>query len=101
MFIKTDKRKRFLPLTVEYEEKFYAAGKIRGSRFTRREGKASDEATLVARLIDRAIRPRFSKDFRGYEIQVVVTVLSWDGENDPDILGLFASSLALSISDIP
>ena len=90
----------FFPLTVEYEEKFYAAGKILGSRFLRRETKPSDEAILTARFIDRAIRPRFPKGFRK-EVQVIVTVLSWDEENDPDILGLIAASLALSISEIP
>jgi len=90
----------FFPLTVEYEERFYAAGKILGSRFIRRESRPSDEAILTARAIDRAIRPRFPKDFYK-EIQVVVTCLSWDSENDPDIIGLIAASLALSISDIP
>lgn len=90
----------FFPLTVEYEEKFYAAGKILGSRFIRRESRPSDEAILTARFIDRAIRPRFPKGLKK-EIQVVVTCLSWDKENDPDIIGLIAASLALSISDIP
>ena len=90
----------FFPLTVEYEEKFYAAGRISGSRYIRREGRPSDEAILTARLIDRAIRPRFPKDLKN-EVQVVITVLSWDGQNDPAVLGLFAASLALSISDIP
>ena len=90
----------FFPLTVEYEERFYAAGKILGSRFIRRESRPSDEAILTARAIDRAIRPRFSENLRR-ETQVVVTCLSWDGENDPDIIGLLAASLALTISDIP
>jgi polyribonucleotide nucleotidyltransferase len=90
----------FFPLTVEYEERYYAAGKIRGSRFIRREGRPSDEAIGNARLIDRAIRPRFPKEFKR-EVQVVVTCLSWDGQNDPDVLGLLAASVALSISDIP
>jgi polyribonucleotide nucleotidyltransferase len=90
----------FFPLTVEYEERFYAAGKILGSRFIRRESRPSDEAILTARFIDRAIRPRFPKNLKR-EVQVVVTCLSWDGENDPDIIGLIAASLALSISDIP
>ncbi len=90
----------FFPLTVEYEEKYYAAGKIKGSRFMKREGKPSDEAICNGRLIDRAIRPRFNQSIsRG--VQVVATVLSWDGENDPDVLALLASSMALSISDIP
>jgi len=90
----------FFPLTVEYEERFYAAGKILGSRFIRRESRPSDEAILTARAIDRAIRPRFPKNFKK-EVQVVVTCLSWDAENDPDVIGLIAASLALSISDIP
>ena len=90
----------FFPLTVEYEERFYAAGKILGSRFIRRESRPSDEAILTARAIDRAIRPRFPGNLRR-EIQVVVTCLSWDSQNDPDTIGLLAASLALSISDIP
>ena len=90
----------FFPLTVEYEEKFYAAGKIYGSRFIRREGRPTDEAILTARMIDRAIRPLFPQDFRK-EVQVVVTCLSWDGENDTDILGMIGASFALSVSNIP
>ncbi len=90
----------FFPLTVEYEERYYAAGKILGSRYLRRESRPSDEAILTARFIDRAIRPRFPKNLKR-EVQVVVTCLSWDGENDPDIVGLIAASMALSISDIP
>ena len=90
----------FFPLTVEYQERYYAAGKILGSRFIRRESRPSDEAVLTSRLIDRAIRPRFPKNLKR-EVQVVVTCLSWDRENDPDILGLISSSIALSISDVP
>jgi len=90
----------FFPLTVEFQERFYAAGKILGSRFMRRENKPSDEAILTSRLIDRAIRPRFPKNFKR-EVQVIVTCLSWDKENDPDILGLIAASVALGTSDIP
>ena len=90
----------FLPLTVEYEERFYAAGKILGSRFMRREGRPSDEAMITARAIDRSIRPRFPNGLRR-EVQVVVTCLSWDTENDPDVIGLLAASIALSVSDIP
>ncbi|MBI2644346.1 MAG: polyribonucleotide nucleotidyltransferase [Candidatus Wildermuthbacteria bacterium] len=90
----------FFPLTVDYEERFYAAGKILGSRFVRREGKPSDEAVITARLIDRAIRPLFPKDFTR-ETQVITTCLSWDGQNDPDIAGLLGASLALSLSPIP
>lgn len=90
----------FFPLTVEYEERFYAAGKILGSRFVRRESKPTDEAIITARVIDRAIRPRFPESFRN-EVQVVVTCLSWDGENDPDIIGIIAASIALGVSNIP
>jgi polyribonucleotide nucleotidyltransferase len=90
----------FFPLTVEYEEKYYAAGKIRGPKYIKREAKPSDEAICNGRLIDRSIRPLFPADFQR-EVQVIVTVLSWDGENDPDFPSLLAASLALSISDIP
>ena len=90
----------FFPLTVDYEERYYAAGKIRGARYIRREGRPTDEAILVSRLIDRSIRPLFPEKFTR-EVQVILTCLSWDSENDPDIVGLTASSLALSISDIP
>ncbi|OGL94615.1 polyribonucleotide nucleotidyltransferase [Candidatus Uhrbacteria bacterium RIFOXYB12_FULL_58_10] len=90
----------FFPLQVEYEERFYAAGRIKGSRFMKKEGRPTDEAILVARYIDRAIRPLFDNRMRN-EIQVVVTCLQFDGENDPDIIGLVAASCALSISDIP
>ncbi len=90
----------YLPLTVEYEEKLYAGGKIKGSRFIKREGKPQDEAILSGRLIDRTIRPRFDQNIR-HDIQIVITVLSFDKENDPDILGILGASLALSLSDIP
>ncbi len=90
----------FFPLAVEYEERYYAAGKIRGPRYIKRETRPSDEAICNARLIDRAIRPLFPKNLNR-EVQVVNTVLSWDGQNDPDVLGLIASSLALTISEIP
>lgn len=90
----------YLPLTVDYEERFYASGKIKGSRFVKREGRPPDEAFITDRLIDRAIRPCFNQKIR-QDIQVMITVLSYDGENDPDILSLVAASLALSISDIP
>jgi len=90
----------FFPLTVDYEERYYAAGKILGSRYIRRESRPSDEAILTSRLIDRAIRPRFPGDLRR-EVQIVATCLSWDRENDPDIIGLIAASLVLSLSDIP
>ncbi len=90
----------FLPLTVEYQERFYAAGKILGSRFLRRESRPTDEAIITSRIIDRTIRPRFPKGFKK-EVQVMVTCLSWDRENDPDVPGLIAASIALGISDIP
>lgn len=97
---KEEKDLGYFPLTVDYEERYYAAGKIMGSRFIRRESRPSDEAIITARLIDRAIRPLFPENFLK-EVQVVVTCLSWDRENDPDILGLLGASLALSLSDIP
>lgn len=90
----------YFPLTVNYEERYYAAGKILGSRYIRRESRPSDEAILTSRLIDRAIRPRFPKDLKK-EIQVIITCLSWDRENDPDIIGLLAASISLLISNIP
>lgn len=90
----------YLPLFVDYQEKFYANGKIKGSRFVKREGKPSDDSILTGRLVDRAIRPFFDQSLRN-EIQVVVTTLSMDDSNDPDVVALFGASLALSISDIP
>ncbi len=90
----------YLPLFVDYQEKFYANGKIKGSRFVKREGRPSDESILTGRLVDRAIRPFFDQSIRN-EIQVIVTTLSLDERNDPDALALFGASLALSISDIP
>ena len=90
----------FLPLTVDYEEKFYAVGKILGSRFLRREGRPSENAILNARLIDRSIRPKFSKFFF-WPTHIVVTVFSFDLKNDPDILGIIGASLALAISPLP
>ncbi len=89
----------FFPLTVDYEERFYATGKILGSRFVRREGRPSDEAILSGRVVDRTIRPLFPQYIR-HDVQVVITVLSVD-EDDPDILAVNAASLALATSDIP
>lgn len=89
----------YFPLSVEFEEKFYAAGEILGSRFMRREGRPSDEAVLSARIVDRTIRPLFPANFR-FDVQVVVTVLSI-GEDDPDVLAVIGASLALATSDIP
>jgi len=90
----------FFPLAVDYEEKLYAGGKISTSRFIKREGRPTEKAVLTSRLIDRSIRPLFPKDYQA-EVQVIITVLSVDQENDPDILALIATSAALSISDIP
>ncbi len=97
---KEDRAIDFFPLTVDYEERFYAAGKIMGSRFVRREGKPSLEGVLSGRLIDRTIRPLFNERLRR-DVQVVVTVLSYDEQNDPDFIALLTASTALSISDIP
>ena len=97
---KKEKDIDYMPLTVDYEEKFYAAGKIIGSRFIRREGRPSESAILSGRLIDRTIRPLFDPRLRR-EMQVVATVLSYDEENDPDFVALIAASTALAISDIP
>ena len=89
----------FFPLTVNYQEKFYAAGKIPGS-FPRREGAPSQKETLTSRLIDRPIRPLFVKGFKN-EVQVVTSVLAHDLENDPDIVALVAASAALVLSGAP
>jgi len=90
----------YFPLMVDYEEKMYAAGKIKGSRFIKREGRATDDAILTGRLIDRSIRPLFKESERN-DIQVVVTVLSYDGINDPVFPAIMATSVALGISPIP
>ena len=89
----------FFPLSVDYEEKMYAAGKIPGG-FTRREGKASDKAILVSRAIDRPIRPLFPKDFRN-DVVVTATVLSVEIDNSPEVCAMIGTSAALAISDIP
>lgn len=90
----------YFPLSVDYEEKLYAGGRISTSRFIKRENRPTEKAILTARLIDRSIRPLFPKDYQA-EVQVIITVLSVDQENDPDIVSLIATSAALSISDIP
>ena len=90
----------YFPLSIDYEEKFYAAGKISNSRFIKREGKPSDEAVLVGRLIDRPIRPLFPKGYRN-ECQVVTTVLSMDPAFRPDAVAMLAASAALIISGVP
>jgi polyribonucleotide nucleotidyltransferase len=89
----------FLPLSVEYQEKIYAAGRIPGNYFRREIGRPSEKETLTARLIDRPIRPLFPKQWR-YETQVIATVLSMDKENDPDMLAMVGASAALCLSDI-
>ena len=88
------------PLSVDYEEKYYATGKIYGSRFLRRESRPTDLATLTSRMIDRTIRPLFDPLLRR-EIQVSATCLSVDEENSPDIVGMIGASAALLLSDIP
>jgi len=85
---------------VDYEEKMYAAGKIKGSRFIKREGRPTDEATLNCRMIDRGLRPLFPEELRN-DVQVILTVLSHDEENDPDMVAVIAASIVLHISDIP
>lgn len=90
----------FFPLTIDYEEKFYAAGKISGSKFIKREGKPADEAILVGRLIDRPIRPLFPKGYR-QEVQVVTTVLAMDPSFRPDMVAMLAASSALMLSGTP
>ena len=90
----------YFPLSVEYVERLYAGGRIKGSRWVKREGRPSDDAILAGRLIDRSIRPLFPKAFKN-EVQVIVTVLSVDGVNEPDIIALNAVSAALAISRIP
>ena len=89
----------YFNLTVDYVEKFYATGKILGSRFVRREGKPSEDAILACRMIDRTLRPLFDQAIR-HAVQVIVTVISVD-DNDPTILAVNAASLALLISNIP
>ena len=90
----------YFPLSIDYEEKFYAAGKISGSRFIKREGRPSDEAVLIGRLIDRPIRPLFPKGYR-QEVQVVSTVLSMDPSFRPDIPAMIAASSALMLTGVP
>ena len=90
----------YFPLSVDYVERLYAGGKIKGSRWVKREGRPSDEAILAGRLIDRSIRPLFPKSFK-HEVQIIITVLSVDAENNPDIIALNAVSAALAMSRIP
>lgn len=90
----------YMPLMVDYEERFYASGKISGSRFIKREGRPSEQAVLTSRLIDRPLRPLFPKNFR-HEVQVIITVLSYDRKADPDILAMLAASAAVMQSPAP
>lgn len=90
----------FFPLMIDYEEKFYAAGKIKGSRFIKREGRPSDEAVLIGRMIDRGLRPLFPDTLRN-DVQVILTVLSYDEESLPDVISIIAASLVLHCSSIP
>lgn len=90
----------YFPLSVEYVERLYAGGRIKGSRWVKREGRPTDDAVLIGRLIDRSIRPLFPKAYKK-EVQVVITVLSVDGEHEPDILAMNAVSCALALSPIP
>ena len=90
----------YFPLSVDYEEKFYAAGKISGSRFIKREGRPSDEAILIGRLIDRPVRPLFPKGYRD-EVQVVASVLSMDPSFRPDMVAMVAASAALCLTGVP
>ncbi|MCL2085720.1 polyribonucleotide nucleotidyltransferase [Candidatus Saccharibacteria bacterium] len=90
----------YFPMSVDYEERFYAAGKISGSRFIKREGRPSDEAVLIGRLIDRPIRPLFPKGYR-QEVQIVATVLSMDPEFRPDMVAMLATSAALNLAGVP
>ncbi|OGH08071.1 MAG: polyribonucleotide nucleotidyltransferase [Candidatus Levybacteria bacterium RBG_13_35_9] len=90
----------YFPLSVEYVERLYAGGRIKGSRWVKREGRPTDDAILTGRLIDRSIRPLFPKEFKK-DVQIVVTVLSVDGENEPDVLSIIATSAAIQASPIP
>ena len=90
----------FFPLLVDYEERLYAAGKIKGSRWVKREGRATDDAILKGRVIDRSLRPMFPEGMRN-DVQIIATVLSIDGVNEPDMLAVNAASMALAISRIP
>ncbi len=90
----------YFPLSIEYVEKYYAGGRITSQKFIKRESRPNDESILAGRAIDRSIRPLFPKDFN-YEVQIIINVLSYDGVNDPALLGFIATSAALSISSLP
>lgn len=97
---KSDTMLPYFPLSVDFVEKLYAGGKIKGSRWVKRDGRPTDEVILKSRLIDRSIRPLFPSSLHR-DVQIIATVLSADGENDGDMIGLCATSAALAISDIP
>ncbi|WP_455393328.1 polyribonucleotide nucleotidyltransferase [[Eubacterium] cellulosolvens] len=90
----------FFPLMVDYEERYYAAGRILGPRFAKREGRPTDEAVLIGRMIDRGLRPRFPNKLRN-EVQIICYPMSFDGVNKPDVISMLAAATALHISDIP
>jgi len=90
----------YFPLTVDYIERLYAGGRIKGSRWVKREGRASDEGILLGRLVDRSVRPLFPKEYAN-EVQLTITLLSVDLENDPDILSVITSSAALAVAGLP
>ncbi len=96
---KAESKLDYLPLKVDYQERYYAAGEILGGKYNKREGKPSAEAVLTARVVDRAIRPFFPKSLKN-DVHIVITVLSL-GEYDPDFLALNGTALALAVSDIP
>ncbi len=95
-----DHGKDYFPLSIDYQERLYSGGRIKGSRWVKREGRATDAETLSARLIDRSVRPLFPNAYKR-EVQIVIMVLSIDMDNDPDILGSIAASAALAISPVP
>src|SRR3989344_252034 len=97
---KEDLKKDYFPLSVDYQERLYAGGRIKGSRWVKREGRPTDAEVLSGRLIDRSIRPHFPASFKK-EVQVIITVLSVDTKNDADVLGIVAASAVLAISPIP
>jgi len=90
----------YFPLSLEYAERLYAGGKIKGSRWVKREGRPTDEAVLTGRMIDRSVRPLFANDFRK-DVQIINTLLSIDGKNSPDIVAALSTACALSVCDIP
>ncbi|MCR4329822.1 MAG: polyribonucleotide nucleotidyltransferase [Candidatus Roizmanbacteria bacterium] len=90
----------YFPLSLEYAERLYAGGKIKGSRWVKREGRPTDEAVLTGRMIDRSVRPLFANDFRR-DVQIINTLLSIDGKNSPDIVAALSTACALSVCDIP